>query len=70
MYRSLDTEGGGGCGGCPRSHCPKFNDPYNFEEAFQGSASYPASEKEWSNLGTNLEENSEVTEAHLCQIEG
>lgn len=40
------------------------------EKAFRGSALFPASEGEWWDLGANLEENSEVKEAHLCQIEG
>ena len=51
-------------------HCLKFNDPYDVEKAFRGSALSPASEEEWLDLGTNLEENFEVMEAHLCQIEG
>jgi hypothetical protein len=51
-------------------HCLKFNDPYDVEKAFRGSALYPASEGEWLDLGANLEENFEVMEAHLCQIEG
>jgi hypothetical protein len=51
-------------------HCLKFNDPYDLEKAFRGSALSPASEEEWLDLGTNLEENFEVMEAHLCQIEG
>jgi len=51
-------------------HCLKFNDPYDVEEAFRGSALSPAPEEEWLDLGANLEENFEVMEAHLCQIEG
>jgi hypothetical protein len=48
----------------------KFNDPYEVEKAFRGSALSSASEEEWLDLGANLEENFEVMEAHLCQIEG
>jgi hypothetical protein len=50
-------------------HCLKFNDPYDVEKAFQGSAPAPASEEEWLDLGTELDERFEVMEASLCQIE-
>ena len=51
-------------------HCLKFNDPYDVEKAFRGSALVPASEEEWLNLGSSLDEKFGVMEAHLCQIEG
>lgn len=51
-------------------HCLKFNDPYDVERAFQGSSLHPASEEEWLNLRTTLDEKFEGMEAHLCQMEG
>jgi transposase len=51
-------------------HCLKFNDPYDVEKAFRGSALAPASEEEWLNLGASLDEKFEVMEASLCQMEG
>jgi hypothetical protein len=39
-------------------------------QSFRGSALSSASGEERLDLGTNLEENFEVVEAHLCQIEG
>jgi len=51
-------------------HCLKFNDPYDVEKAFRGSSLDPASEEEWLDLGTSLDEKFEEMEAHLCQIEG
>lgn len=51
-------------------HCLKFNDPYDVEKAFRGSALSPASETAWLDLGTSLDEKFEVMDAHLCQIEG
>ncbi len=50
-------------------HCLKFNDPYDVEKAFQGSPLVPASEEEWLDLGTELDERFEVMAASLCQIE-
>ena len=50
-------------------HCLKFNDPYDVEKAFQGSAPLPASEEEWLDLGTELDERFEVMAASLCQVE-
>lgn len=50
-------------------HCLKFNDPYDVEKAFQGSAPAPASEDEWLDLGAKLDERFEVMGAFLCQIE-
>jgi transposase len=50
-------------------HCLKFNDPYNVERAFQGTSLQLASEEEWLDLGTSLDERFEEMEAHLCQIE-
>jgi transposase len=50
-------------------HCLKFNDPYDVEKAFQGSAPAPASEEEWVNLRAELDERFEVMEASLPQIE-
>ena len=51
-------------------HCLKFNDPYDVEKTFRGTALQPASEEEWLDLGTCLDERFEEMEAHLCQIEG
>jgi len=50
-------------------HCLKFKDPYNVEKAFQGSAPAPASEEEWLDLRTELDERFEAMTASLCQME-
>jgi hypothetical protein len=50
-------------------HCLKFNDPYDVEKAFRGTALQPASDEEWLDLESSLDEKFEVLETHLCQIE-
>jgi hypothetical protein len=47
-------------------HCLKFNDPYDVEKAFRGSALCPASEEEWLSLDASLDDKFEVMEDHLC----
>jgi len=51
-------------------HCLKYNDPYDAEKAFRGSASVPASEQELLDLRATLDEKFEEMDAHLCQLEG
>lgn len=51
-------------------HCLKFNDPYDVEKAFRGTALMPASEEAWLNLDESLDEKFDIMEASLCQMEG
>jgi transposase len=51
-------------------HCLKFDDPYDVEKAFRGSAPTPALEEAWADLGTNLDERFEVMEDHVWQLVG
>jgi hypothetical protein len=46
-------------------HCLKYNDPYDIEKAFQGSAPIPASGEDLVNLEADLDEKFEVMETHL-----
>jgi hypothetical protein len=50
-------------------HCLKFNDPYNVDKAFQGSASDPATDEGSLDLAANLDELFEVMAAFLDQEE-
>ena len=51
-------------------HYLEFNGPHDVEKAFRGLGPSHAWEKQWLDLGANLEENLEAMGAHLCQIEG
>jgi hypothetical protein len=51
-------------------HCFKFNDPYDVEEAFEGSSFVPALDDESLDLAADLDEEFEVMEASLDQEEG
>jgi hypothetical protein len=51
-------------------HCLKFQEPYNVEKAFGGSALSPASEQALVDFEAGLDERFEVMEARLVEEEG
>jgi hypothetical protein len=46
-------------------HCLKFKDPYDVEKAFAAPVSSPTSEQAETDLGSDLDGQFEVMEAHL-----